>query len=292
MAQGATILARWATLLAPTHGDETQANPYPAEITYWTEIATEFTVKTQLMWRDGWFRDYDSVARVWSSERDAMHLAPVFCSTATGGHIEQLRPILAEPPSHSSQWAPLNWPPVVLTLIGATSVANMHQEAAELAYRFIDASYRSTDSRQLDEHGGLPGVTREYRRTVTRGKWDETDYVNAGIEGYGWGTLSVYLLMRHVLGLQAHDTSSIEIMPMLPQALRKVGATYTAGPIPWGNYFLYITYIVQDAQSYRAKLRCTDKTSQSQDIPQQQGERVWDWKGLWGDKQVFQLNDA
>src|SRR5262249_38593373 len=30
MAQGAAILARWATLLAPTHTDEMQANPYPA----------------------------------------------------------------------------------------------------------------------------------------------------------------------------------------------------------------------------------------------------------------------
>jgi hypothetical protein len=118
-----------------------------------------------------------------------MHLAPVFCDTADGGQIKQLRPTLAEPPRHSSQWAPLSWPPVVMTLIGATAAAQMPQEAAELAYRFIDASYRSTDSRELDEYGGLPGVTREYRRAITRGKWGETDYANAGLEGYGWGAL-------------------------------------------------------------------------------------------------------
>lgn len=29
------------------------------------------------------------------------------------------------------------------------------------------------DSRELEEHGGLPGVTREYRRTITAGKWGE-----------------------------------------------------------------------------------------------------------------------
>src|SRR5258708_4331447 len=172
------------------------------------------------MWRDGWFRDYDSVASIWSSERDAMHLAPIFCGVANGDQIEKLRPTLAEPPRHSSQWAPLSWPPVVMTLIGAVSAAGMHAEAAELAYRFIDASYRSTDNRELDEYGGLPRITREYRRAITRGKWGETDYANAGIEGYGWGALSIYLLMRYVLGLREEKADSITICPVLPQALR------------------------------------------------------------------------
>src|SRR5437763_153224 len=133
-----------------------------------------------------------------ASERDAMHLAPVFCGVADWGQIEQLRSTLAEPPRHSSQWAPLSWPPVVLTLIGATAAAQMPQEAAELAHRFIDSSFRSADSRELDEYGGLPGVTCEYRRAVPRGKWGEIDYANAGIEGYGWGTLSIHLLIRHL----------------------------------------------------------------------------------------------
>jgi neutral trehalase len=140
MAQSAAILANWAELLAPTHIDETVENPYPAEVAFWSRIANEFTAKTRFMWRDGWFRDYDAAARVWSSERDAMHLAPVFCGVADPKQVEQLRPILAELPRHSSQWAPLSWAPVVMTLISAVSAAGMHAEAAELACRFIDAS--------------------------------------------------------------------------------------------------------------------------------------------------------
>src|ERR1700692_3741857 len=175
------------------------------------------------MWRDGWFRDYDSVTQEWSTEQDTMHLAPVFCGVADSGHIEQLRPFLAKPPKHSSGWAPLSWPPVVMTLIGAATIAQMPLDAAELAYRFIDASYRSTDSRELDEYGGLPGVTREYRRALIRGKWGETDYTNAGIEGYGWGALSVHLLIRHVLGLREAELDSITLAPTLPQALRRAG---------------------------------------------------------------------
>ena len=82
-----------------------------------------------------------------------------------------------------------------MTLVGAAEAAKMPLEASELAYRFIDSSFRSTDSRELDEDGGLPGVTREYRRTIQRGKWGEIDYANAGIEGYGWGARSIHLLI-------------------------------------------------------------------------------------------------
>ena len=163
------------------------SNPYSADMAYWRVIANEFTEKTRLMWHSGWFRDYDSVRGTWSSERDAMHLAPVFCGVADPGQIEQLRPALAQPPATNPYWLPLSWPPIIMAIAEAARLAGMSSEAAELAYRFIDASYRSIDARSPDEDGSIPGITREKRRVVTLDKWGRTDYVNAGIEGYGWG---------------------------------------------------------------------------------------------------------
>jgi hypothetical protein len=144
---------------------------------WWREIAGEFSVKTRTMWRDGWFRDYDSRSREWSTQQDAMHLAPVFCGVVSRVYIEHLRPYLAKPPIHSSGWAPLSWPPVVMTLVGVASAARMPQDAAELAYRFIDPSYRSTDSRELDEYGGLPGVTGNGKENGV--KRDESNLPNS-----------------------------------------------------------------------------------------------------------------
>jgi Trehalase len=296
IAQSAAILASWAEMLSPTHTDETLPNPYPADIAFWQEIANEFTEKTRLMWRDGWFRDYDSVASIWSSERDAMHLAPIFCGVANGDQIEQLRSTLAEPPRHSSQWAPLSWPPVVLTLIGATAAAQMPQEAAELAYRFIDSSFRSTDSRELDEYGGLPGVTREYHRAVPRGKWGEVDYANAGIEGYGWGALSIHLLIRHLLGLYATDLNSITLGPTFPLALRRPGAIYTIAPIPWGKYMLSLTCQVKSAHSYEATFRLRPRAQEGQPAEKTEarsetvGEQEHHWEGTWGEERTFLLD--
>jgi hypothetical protein len=213
MAQGAEVLAHWAALLKQE--DTAGEMDFAVEAAWWRSIADEFTVKTRLMWQDGWFRDYDAVAREWSSQQDTMHLAPVFCGAAGWGQIEQLRSSFAQPPVHSG-WAPLSWPPVVLTLVGAAAAAQLPLDAAELAYRFIDAAYRSIDSRERDQHAGIPGVTREYHAVVTTGKWGASDYVNAGIEGYGWGALSIHLLILYLLGLHKQETGVIKVVPVIP----------------------------------------------------------------------------
>lgn len=300
MAQGAEILTRWANVLDSIGREDKQEIPVPAdyasEAGFWQSVANEFTVKTRRMWHDGWFRDYDSTTNEWSTQQDAMHLAPVFCGVADRGQLEQLRPFLAQPPMHSSGWAPLSWPPVVMTLVGAATAAQMPLDAAELAYRFIDASYRSTDSRELDEYGGLPGVTREYRRTITVGKWGAIDYVNAGIEGYGWGALSIHLLMRYLLGLREEEADKINIAPALPQALRRKGATYRVEPIPWGNYVLGIECTVRDAKGYLVRLRCTKR--ERKETAQASGDKGWqestsvqeaEWEGTWGQGRTLHL---
>jgi hypothetical protein len=292
MAQSAAILASWADLLAQ-NGDTTL--DFHAENTEWRKIANEFTVKTRLMWQDGWFRDYDSVAQEWSSQQDTMHLAPLFCSVAGWGHKEQLSPIFSQPPMHSG-WAALSWPPVVMTLIGAADVAEKVLEAAEMAYRFVDASYRSIDSHELDEHGGLPGVTREYRQPVMTGNQSELDYVNAGIEGYGWGALSIHLLLRYIVGLREEEVGTITIQPLLPQALRRINASYSVEPVQWGSSTLSIECVVREADQYTIHLRCTQPAKKAtldplDTIEAQMPVAVYTttWQGTWGEKRTLQL---
>jgi len=136
-----------------------------------------------------------------------------------------------------------------MTLVGVAAAAQMPVDAAELSYRYIDASYRSTDRRELDEQGSLPGVTRQYRRSITVGKWGEIDYVNAGLEGYGWGALSVLLLIRNVMGLR-EEQGVLTVAPVVARALRRKGASYKIAPIQWGRYALSVECIVRDAKGY------------------------------------------
>ncbi len=282
LALSAEILARWATLLADDTMPTDVEHPTDAKIklteeaVWWQRVAADYREKTRSMWRNGWFRDYDSIAREWSTQQDAMHLAPVFCGVVDREQVEQLRTYLAQPPMHSSGWSPLSWPPVVMTLVEAAYVAGMPEDAAELAFRYIDGSYRSTDSRELDEYGGLPGVTREYRRAVKVGKWGEIAYVNAGIEGYGWGALSVLLIMRYVMGLREVEQGALTVAPVIPHALRRKGARSKIEPVQWGEYVLSVECMVQDADSFVARLSCLNGDSQTQ--------QQWEWEGTWGEE--------
>ena len=293
IAQGATILAQWATLLGEADNPENEA--YQVEAERWQSVAAEFTTKTRQMWQHGWFHDYDSSASIWSSERDAMHLSPVFCGVATQEQIAQLRPVLAQPPSNNPHWRPLSWPPIIMTVAEAARCAGMSQEAADMAYRFIDASYRSIDSRELDEYGNIPGITRENRREIVSGKWGQTDYVNSGIEGYGWGAVSIHLLIRHLLGLYATDLNSITLAPTLPLALRRPGATYTIAPIPWGKYMLSLTYRVKNARSYEATFHVRPRAQEGQPAEKTEarsetvGEQEYHWEGTWGEERRIVL---
>ncbi|MBO0796641.1 MAG: hypothetical protein J2P36_37630 [Ktedonobacteraceae bacterium] len=182
-----------------------------------------------------------------------------------------------------------------MTLVGAAAAADRPLEAAELAYHFIDGSYRSIDRREPDEHGGLPGVTREYRQTVTAGKWGEIDYVNAGIEGYGWGALSVHLLLRYLLGLREEAADKITLVPALPQALRRVGAVYRAESVQWGQYALSVECIVLDAKSYTIRLSCSRREKETMPKVLEGKEstpatvHTCEWQGTWGEKRTLEL---
>jgi len=178
-----------------------------------------------------------------------------------------------------------------MTLVGAADVAQMPMEAAELAYRFIDASYRSTDRRDLDEHGGLPGVTREYHAAVARGKWGAIDYVDAGIEGYGWGALNIHLLMRYILGLREEELDRLTVRPILPQALRRPGSTYQAQPISRGEYTLRLSCSVKDTQRYLLRLRCAIPAAEAtlEAGKQEKQEYQCEWEGRWGEGRTLHL---
>jgi len=58
------------------------------------------------------------------------------------------------------------------------------------------------------------------------------------------------------LGLREEEVGKITIAPMLPQALRRIGATYRVEPIPWGDYVLGIECTVRDAKGYTVRMRC------------------------------------
>src|SRR5205085_10750490 len=123
-----------------------------------------------------------------------------------------------------------------------------------------------------------------YRRTITVGKWGATDYANAGIEGYGWGALSVHLLIRYLLGLRENEPGTLTVVPSLPQALRRVGATYRLASVQWGPYVLKVACTVRNATGYTLEITCS-----AGDGYALEQEQRWEWQGAWGEERILTL---
>ena len=85
-----------------------------------------------------------------------------------------------------------------------------------------------------DEYGNIPGVTRENRRAIVAGKWGETDYVNSGIEGYGWGALSIFLVIRYIMGLKEEEAGGANRRAHVAPELTATRRVLQTGPAPLG----------------------------------------------------------
>jgi hypothetical protein len=112
--------------------------------------------------------------------------------------------------------------------------------AAERSSEILERVWRRMDAREPEPDGALPGVTREY--------WPEGDTAtSAGIEGYGWGALTVYFLLRYLLGLREMAANSFMLVPALPAVLKRGGASYSVGPLAYGGGRVAVTYTVSAA---------------------------------------------
>ena len=90
-------------------------------------------------------------------------------------------------------------------------------------------------------------------------------------EGYRGSTLHA----------REEEQGALTIAPVLPQALRRKGASYKIAPIQWGRYALSVECIVRDAGSFIMRLSCL--TEESQPV------QHWEWQGTWSEERKIQL---
>ena len=106
----------------------------------------------------------------------------------------------------------------------------------------------------------------------------------------------MHLLIRCLLGLREEEVDRLTVRPVLPQALRRTGATYKVEPVPWGRYLLRIECTVKDAKRYRLRLHCVVATApghleaaQEAATQQETEEHQCEWEGGWGEGRTLRL---
>jgi hypothetical protein len=245
------------------------------------------------LWRDGWYHDWDARAARPSAVRDPMQLAPLACGLAGPEQVAALIPAFAALPPHGGVWPPLVWPPVAHTVLEAALAAGQDGRAAALAADIIERTWTRMDARTLEPDGSLPGVTREF--------WPEGGVgENAGIEGYGWGALTVQFLVRYVLGLREIAPDCFALVPALPATWRRSGAVLSVGPLAYGSGTLTITYRLPDdprAEELEVSVtlagmgdafvaRAGDGAERARAQTRDGGAAVLGWRAQWGERVV------
>jgi len=209
----------------------------------WKALAEDFTNKTRSMWRNGWFRDYDSENGVWSSFKDTMQIAPVFCQIATDEQIEELIPYFR----NIDKAEPFIWPTFSFVALESAWQAKQRDVASAVTYRVVDRVYRKWDRNVYLGEESLPGVSCEY--WPYQDKW--------GSEGYGWGATSMVLLVRNIIGFretQEMDSICFILAPCLPEQLLQVGKTYTIENLKYRYLKMKLSYSVEENKKIKINI--------------------------------------
>ncbi|HZT38416.1 MAG TPA: hypothetical protein VFA28_10990 [Bryobacteraceae bacterium] len=234
-AQAGAILARFA----PIAGDA-------ASVAEWREVQRTFTGKTQALWLNDWFHDYDTRSKklVTETGRDPAQAAPAFCGAAAAEQIERMRATLrqfyerskARAGQPAAGWDDgLAWSSIVLPYLESVWSAGDRELAAEVVMMIADRIYRSMDRRRVEEEDasglrrprlGWPGVSCEI--------WGAQGAF--GGEGYGWGAVMPAHIVRSVIGFrETEQADAIQICPNFPAALAVGGKRYEIRGLHYGG---------------------------------------------------------
>ena len=245
--QAATILERFATIL----GEDAQE---------WAPVRRAFLARTQQLWKDDWFYDYDSRSGqpITSVGKDIGQAAPIFCGAATPEQVRRMLPTLRKAFAESKagehradqDWQDgLHWSSLVFPFLESLWTVGDLATLAEVVHAISDRVYRSTDRRSLQGPSphqlGWPGVSCEI--------WGAGGAY--GGEGYGWGAVLPAHIIRNIAGFrEAAEPGRIWLAPNLPEPLVAAGKRYTIRALRFTGGRLDLSLRVREAG--RVEVKC------------------------------------
>jgi hypothetical protein len=256
--QAAEILARFSGIL----GDA-------ASMEGWKKLQQVYAAKTQELWKDDWFYDFDTRngQLVTSVGKDLGQVAPVFCGVASDDQKSRMRPALRKmyADSMSRHLAPavdwqdgLHWSSLVLPYLESLRTAGEMELLSQVVQTIAERIYTSMDRHSVhpgtDKGGdakpattqklGWPGVSCEV--------WG-SDGAYGG-EGYGWGAVLPAHIIRNLVGF--HDpleAGQLWLSPNLPESFVVAGKVYRVRNLQYAEETLDLAIRVVDSRRVRVE---------------------------------------
>jgi len=288
--QAAGILVQFADELGDTNSRD-----------QWHKIQQTYAAKTQTLWKDDWFYDFDTRngQLVTSVGRDVGQVSPIFCGIASDEQKEKMRPALrkffrdsmAGQPSTagSEDWRDeLHWSSLVLPYVESLWSAGELELASDLVHAISNRVYTSMDRRSLANTSventsaaapklGWPGVSCEV--------WGGQGAY--GGEGYGWGAVLPAHIIRTLIGFRDPTRrGELPLSPNLPKSFMESGRTYRLVNLSYRGASLDLSVRTLDSGRIRLKGRwseplrtvaVTDLDKQS--VPLELSGGTWEFEG-------------
>jgi hypothetical protein len=253
--QAGEILARFASVLGKTE-----------EAQQCVKIQKNFADKTQQLWKDDWFHDYDTQAGqlVTVATRDPSQAAPAFCGVATEEQKKRILPTLQslyeELQAQGSKDVPqgnfsLDWSSFVLPFLESAWSSGDGVLVSETVELISNRIYASMDRRTIEgpmgpngkpRRLGWPGVSCEI--------WGASGAF--GGEVYGWGAVMPAHIIRNLLGVrETADPRRITLAPNFGPSLAGPGKHYGITGFAYNGRLLDLAYTFVDERQIRAEAR-------------------------------------
>lgn len=278
----------------------------------WRNIQQVYAAKTQTLWKDDWFYDFDTRKGqpVTSVGRDLGQVGPVFCGIASEEQRQKMRPglrqfyadSLARNLPASEDWQDgLHWSSLVLPYVESLWVAGEMELVSDVIQTIAERIYTSMDRRSVTNPSsdgktaeavqklGWPGVSCEV--------WGA--HGAYGGEGYGWGAVLPAHIVRSLVGFRdPQQRNELPLSPNLPNSQMVAGKTYGILNLRYGSASLDLSIYVLDSQRVRVKGKWSElfravavKDVAGVDVTMQQTGSAWQFEGTNHRQYIVRIAD-
>ena len=257
-AQAGGILARFAEAV----GDS-------GNIQKWRALQHNYAEKTQQLWKNDWFHDYDTQAGqlVTGTTRDPSQAAPAFCGIATEEQKQRILPTLRsmyeELKAQASKDVPqggfsLDWSSFVLPFLESAWSSGDGGLVAETVELIANRIYTGMDRRTTEGPAGPDGKPRRLGWPgVSCEIWGASGAF--GGEGYGWGAVMPAHIMRDLVGLrETDDARRITLAPNFGSSLAARGKRYGIEGFLYGRYRFDLVCALTDERRIQVEVQSSE----------------------------------
>ncbi len=234
------------------------------DIPNWERLAKERIERTQNMFVEGWFRDFDARTEkpiILKDYYDVMMLLPLAVGVATTEQIESIKPMFSYFEENPKYW--LDWPSFMFPFTEAAWNAGLYELTSKIIFETGNRIYERNTDNNLKTVGtrdtGLPKKYNYRIPGVATEFWPiemDEKYLN-GCENYGWGATLPTLVIRNIIGFRETIGSEDNFLlsPSLPVELLIAGKTYGISNLKWHGHIFDLNYKVRNSKELMVELK-------------------------------------